>query len=164
MKFYYLYLVPFFFMSCKSAETSKAKPVCPDGYDCYTEILADKAIIILEDTIGKTYIKVKDNKAYNVIKYIYRYEGDPQISDDTYEENIYFQIPKNKKSIDLSGKSLSDVKLIIQKSCFCRDSGYELIQDGHLKVQKHQNTYSIKLDFQSKKQMKIDGLQTSLKF
>lgn len=149
-------------MSCKGVSNLEEKPDCPEGYECYAEVIADKTINLLEDTIGKTYIKLEDSKNYNVIKYTYLYQGDPQISDDTYRENVYFQISKAGKSLELSDKDLTEVNLIIQKACFCRDSGYELIKDGDLKVNKVKNTYNIELNFHSKKQMKINGFQTSI--
>ena len=151
-------------MTCKGVSNLKEKPDCPEGYECYAEVITDKSIKLLKDTIGKTYIKLEDSENYNVIKYTYLYKGDPQISDDTYRENIYFQISKTEKSLELSDQALSDLKLIIQKACFCRDSGYELITEGDLKVNKEKNTYNIKLNFQSKKQMKISGFQSSIEF
>lgn len=164
MKFYFLMSISLVMMTCKGVSNLEEKPDCPEGYECYAEVLVDKTINLLEDTIGKTYIRLENDKNFNVIKYTYYYEGDPQISDDTYQENIYFQISKTKPNLELTDEELSEVKLIIQKSCFCRDAGYELIKDGNLKINRQNNTYNIQLSLQSKKQMKISGFETSIQF
>lgn len=164
MKFYFSALIALTLMSCKSLESLENKPDCPKGYECKTEVVTNTSILVLEDSIGKNYIKMMDSEDYNVVKYTYLYKGRPEIADDTYSEAIYFQVPKKENKMELTDKTLSNLNLIVQKLCFCPDAGYELVKEGHLKIEKHKNTYNIKLDFKTEKNMRLNGLQASVGF
>lgn len=151
-------------MSCKTTKPLEQKPECPKGYECKSELMADKSIDILEDTIGKLYPRFEDSDEYNVFKYTYKYEGRPEIADDTHFEAVYIQIPKDTKSFNIKDKELSTMKVLVQKSCFCKEAGYELIQNGNLKIEKLKNSYNVQLEFVSDREMKLNKLQTNVNF
>lgn len=151
-------------VSCKSIGKLEDTSNCGDNYKCFTEVISNKSIKILEDTIGEKYLILEDNEDYDVIKYTYRYEGSLKIADYQYEENIYFQYPNNQEKLNLSGVDLLKVKLIVKKSCFCVDAGYELIKDGRLKVTKDGSTYCIDLHYKTTKEVTIKSLQTSIAY
>ncbi len=151
-------------LSCKTLKPLEQKPECPKGFECKSEIMNNKSITILDDSIGKLYPKFENSEDYNVFKYTYIYEGRPEIADDSYEEAIYFQIPKDSKSLNIKDKELSEVKMLVQKSCFCRDAGYELVSNGNLKLEKLKNSYNIQLEFVSKRNLKVKNLETNVKF
>ena len=149
--------------SCKNLKNIEEKPYCPKGYECHTELIENKYILIFEDTTKEIYIKLEDNEGFHVVKYTFKHEGKTEIADDTYLEAIYFQIPQDTKSLTLSDKELAKVKLIAQKSCFCRDAGYELVKIGHLNIEKQKDTYYIDIQFESSRNMEVSNLQTTVK-
>ena len=162
MKNISIVLICFLCLSCKSIKFEET-PKCPKNYICNTELLSHKSIKLSDDSIGKIYPKFEDDKNFHVIKYTYQYKGQPQIADDTYLEAIYFQIPQDTKNLKLSNKQLSEAKLIAQKSCFCRDAGYELVKIGHLNIEKQKDTYYIDIQYESSRNMEVNNLQTTVK-
>lgn len=163
MKIFSLISLSIILFSCKSTNIQEEKPSCPKGYDCYTELIKGKSISLFKDSIGKDYIKLEKNENYNVIKYIYKYKGNPKIADDSYLETIHFEMPASAKELNLEDKELSQAKLIAQKSCFCKDAGYELITQGELSVSKSKKAYEVNIDFESKKNIKVKSVQTRVK-
>ncbi|RRO25625.1 hypothetical protein [Flavobacteriaceae bacterium 14752] len=159
----YLIVVLLSLMSCKSTKTIEAKPECPKGYECDTEILKNQSIKLKEDSIGKTYMNTIPDDDYHIIKYTYKYSGQPDIADDTYVETFYFQISKDTKNLSLGGKELSNAKVLAQKSCFCRDAGYELIKQGHLDIQKQKESYYLKFNYEPDRNMKVKTIETQVK-
>jgi len=157
-----LFSVLIFVVSCKSLESIEEKPACPKGYECYTEILKNQSIKLLEDSIGKIYINTIENDAYHIIKYTYKNPGKPEIADDTYIETFYFEFPKDIKNLALKDKQLSKAKVLAQKSCFCPDAGFELINQGQLDIEKHKTTYQLKFEFKSKKTLRVKSIETQV--
>ena len=164
MKIYSILCLPLIFFSCSTLQSIEETPDCPKGYDCTTEVIQGKSITLHEDTIGKLYIKMVDNEDYNLIKYSYNYEGRPELADDSYNETILFEIPKDKDELSLDGKSLLNNKLVVLKSCFCQDAGYESIENGSLKVEKNKNKYRIDLEFETDRRLKVKSLQTIVEY
>ncbi len=158
----YLIVVLLSVMSCKSTKTIEAKPECPKAYECDTEILKNQSIKLKEDSIGKTYMNTTPDDDYHIIKYTYKYPGQPDIADDTYVETFYFQVPRDAKNISLSGKELSTAKVLVQKSCFCRDAGYELIQQGQLDIQKQKESYYLKFNYEPNRNMKVKSIEAKI--
>lgn len=150
-------------ISCQGLKELEEQPICPEGYECNAEIIKNKSINELEDTIGKTYLRLVDSKNTMVFKYTYNYKvTDPRIADAGYVEVIYFEIPMDTKKLDLENSELSSVKLSIQKSCFCPDAGYEQIQKGNLKIGKYKNSLIVDLDFQVEKEVKLSSIQAKV--
>lgn len=153
-------LIPLIFIvSCNSMKNFKESPACPEGFDCYAEVITNKSIKILEDTTGQVYVRLNNNVDFNTIKYVYEYKGRPEISDDAYQEVIYFQVPVNKEKMEVKGNGVSDLKMVVGKSCFCVGAGYELVKQGNLKFEKKDKTYYINLNFESTKDININTIQ-----
>jgi len=150
------------FSSCNPLKNFQEFPACPEDYVCAAEIIKDSSLKIKEDTIGKTYINIYDDKNYDVVKYNYGYKGRPEISDDGYSEEIYFQIPKDDDEMELKNKELSKIKLIVAKNCFCKEAGFEIINEGTFELKKVNDQYYIDLQFSSKRDLKVKSLQTKI--
>ncbi|NBC59037.1 MAG: hypothetical protein GVY05_12230 [Bacteroidetes bacterium] len=159
-----LFVISVVLTSCKSVKNIEKQPDCPEGYECYGEVLKDQSISIHKDGIGKTYIKINQDESHNVIKYIYKYSGEPNIADDSYIETFYFQIPQKSNKISLSGKELKNVKALVQKSCFCPDAGYALIEQGHLDIKKQKDHYYIKFKYTPDRNMSVSTIETQVEF
>lgn len=155
-------VIVFSLISCKSTNYVEEQPKCPKGYECYGEILQDQSIKILRDNIDKIYIQVNKNESYNLIKYTYKYSGQPNIADDSYSETFYFQVSKGENKISLTDKELLKTKALVQKSCFCPDAGYERIQQGQLEIKKQKNNYYIKFKYQPKRNMNVRTIETTV--
>lgn len=149
--------------SCKSIDNIEEQPKCPIGYECYAEVLKNKSISILKDSIGKIYIEFNEDNSHNVIKYTYKYPGKPNIADDTYIETFYFQVPKEARNISSVDKELMNAKVLVQKSCFCPDAGYELVQKGQLNIKKQKETYYIKFEYDPNRNMQVNLIETEVK-
>ena len=146
--------------SCNSLKNFEESPECPEGYDCEAELIKNTSINILEDTIGKNYVRLEDNAAFHTLKYSYGYKSSPQLADANYQEVIYFQFPVDAKNMQLTEKEVETANFIIAKHCFCPDAGYELIKDGNISVVADENKYYITLDFQSDKKMRSGNIKT----
>jgi hypothetical protein len=146
--------------SCQTLKGMNEEPKCPEGYECYTEVEDNMSINALEDTIGQTYLRSVSSKNSMVVKYIYKYKDNPMIADAGYSEIIYFEIPKNLKELTLENSELSQVKLYIQKSCFCVGGGIEQILNGKLKLNKSKSALTIDLEFDVEKDVKLSSLKT----
>jgi hypothetical protein len=164
MKTLSIIVVSFCALSCSSHKIVSQKPICPKGYDCVAKVITNKSINILEDSIGEKYVRLVDNSEYHTIEYTYAYKGKPEIADDGYQETIYFQVPSSLKKLQVENKELRSLNLIIRKSCFCPEAGYELIKIGRLKMEKKNNSYFIDLVFESKKNMKVNSIQVSVDY
>jgi len=162
MKYFSLLPIVICLISCQGLKNIEEQPQCPKDFECYTEVKDNKEINELEDTIGKTYLRLKDAKNTMVVKYVYNFKRDPKIMDDGYREVVYFQIPKDTKALELENSELSDVKLYIQKSCFCPDGGYEQILNGKFKLKRYQNTLVLDLEFEVEKKVKLNSIQTKI--
>jgi hypothetical protein len=148
--------------SCNSLKNLEESPDCPEGYECATEIMKNQSISIMDDSIGKQYLKFEDNDRYHTIKYSYSYKGRPEIADDSYSEEIYFQVPVGTTELKIENKGLADLKLTQAKHCFCPDGGYEVIDQGKFELLKDNNTYYISLELQTEKDVKVKSLQTKV--
>jgi hypothetical protein len=137
-------------------------PDCPEGYDCKTEIMKNTSISIMDDSIGKQYLKFEDNNQYNTIKYTYSYKGRPEIADDGYSEEIYFQVPVDKTELKAENKGLTKLRLTHAKHCFCPDAGYEVITEGKIEMLKADDSYYVRLDIQTDKDTRIKTLKTKV--
>jgi hypothetical protein len=153
-------------LSCNASknnlDTNKKKMTdCPDDVDCFVEVLDNKTMALFEDTTGALYIKMEDKEGSRVVKHVYRYEGSPMIADDGYEEVVYFELDATTEKLEVKDKSLSNHKLIVQKSCFCTDAGYETIQEGKLVYSKTKTGFDVKISYNSTKKLKLYDLEFS---
>jgi len=160
MKTYIFLLISLICFSCNSLKNFEQTPICPEGYDCETDLIKNTSINILEDTIGKNYVSLEDNDAFHTLKYSYGYKSSPQLADANYQEVIYFQFPVDAEKMQLTRKEVEIANFIIAKHCFCPDAGYEVINDGNINVVKNKNKYYVTLDFQSDKKMRVGNIKT----
>lgn len=162
MKSYYIFLFVLVCFSCKSSKNFEESPTCPEGYDCAAEIIKNKSIVILEDTIGKNYVKLEDSDKFHTIKYTYSFKSRPELADANYSEVFYFHFPVDTKNMLLNGKEVQDANFIIAKHCFCPDAGYEVINDGNITIELDDNKYYLSLGFQSDKAMRVNTIKTAI--
>ena len=160
MKTFFIFLSLLVCLSCNSLKNFEEYPDCPEGYDCNAELIKDTSILILEDTIGKNYVKLEDSDKYHTIKYTYGYQSSPQLADANYSEVIFFQIPADTDNYQLNGKEVKTANFIVAKFCFCPDAGYEIINDGSINVAVEDNKYFVSLDFLVNKRMKLNRIKT----
>jgi hypothetical protein len=155
------------FLSCNSTQntmdnSSEQAPKCPADVECYAELISNKTLVLKEDTIGKLYVNLIDKEGTHVVKYYYVKKSQPEIADSGYAEVVFFEIDDEETSMELKANDLKQAKLIVQKSCFCPEAGYEMITNGHLIVNKSNKTYDISLTFSSSKELKLNALNFSV--
>lgn len=109
---------------------------CPEEGACSVVVHKNKTLKIQKDDTGALYPQLLDG-ANTVVEYTYLKEGPAGTADGNYSETIQFEIPANTESLNKENASLSDVKLLYGKQCFCRgEAGYYPITDGKLLVEK----------------------------
>ncbi len=141
------------------AEINNKKMKCPTGVECFVEVLDNKTIALKEDTIGQLYVQMNEKEGNKVVKHIYRFTGRPEIADDGYEEIVYFEIKNSVKNLKASNENLAEHNLIIQKSCFCKDAGYELITSGKLDLTHTKYGHDVSIAYKSQKALKLYSLE-----
>ena len=150
-------------ISC-SANQSKSQPnaqrsiKCPENVNCYVEVKKDTSLLIKKDGTGQVYIQFAEKKGVNTISHIYDYAGKPELADDGYTEKVYFELEAGTKNLNLVDEELDSSKLIIEKGCFCRDAGYELITNGKLSLSETKTGYHVEVSYTTDKNMKLNSL------
>lgn len=162
MKYLTGFLCFLMIFSCSSLKYVNESPSCPEAYQCNTVLLKNTSIKILEDSIGKKYINLEQSADCHTVKYTYSYEGKPEIADDSYSEEIYFQIPIDTKSLYLSDSELYDVKLITSKNCFCKDAGFEVVNQGSFEFKRKGKHYYVNLEILSSRDIRVKSLSTKV--
>lgn len=138
--------------SCKSnqqtAMKSDQEKQCPSDGTCSFEVLKNKELLILEDEFKNTYHKLKHADGKVVLKYEYKRNEDPKISDDNYSEIIFIEINEDLTDLDLSDQFLSKAKVSYGRMCFCRGAtGFYKVKKGNLTISKDNENYEVSLDF-----------------
>lgn len=123
---------------------------CPENGTCSFDVLLNSILVIKEDGIGALYPEIKaGNKT--VLKFEYKRHSKPNTVDGDYSEIIYAEIEAGTEHLQLENKSLSKAKLLYGRLCFCRgESGYALIEDGNLIIEKIKDQRVFKLAFKCK--------------
>lgn len=118
---------------------------CPSSGRCSIEIKKG-SYTIETDTIGAMYPSFTEVEG-EMVSFTYHVPAKEGMADGDYSETIMFQIPKGLKGIMvLKDESLSKVKLLLNKQCFCRgQAGYQLITKGTLAI-KRSTTNKISFD------------------
>ncbi|SNR41914.1 hypothetical protein [Dokdonia pacifica] len=126
---------------------------CPNNGDC--AIAIKKGSYSIEtDTTGAMYPLFTEGEG-ELVEFTYAVPAKEGIADGDYKETIMFQVPKGLKGIMvLKDASLSKLKLLLNKQCFCRgQAGYHLITQGRLAIKRNaKNEISFDLNYQ------IDGI------
>ena len=109
---------------------------CPEEGDCGVVLHKNKNLAVKEDGTGAMYPEIVDGQNM-VVVYTYLKKGPPGTADGDYSETIHFEIPAGNDNFSKENASLSDVKLLYGKHCFCKgEAGYYPITDGKLLVEK----------------------------
>jgi len=138
----------------KHIETAKSiehiKSSCPENGICIFEVLENQKITISKDGIGQLYPKITDGNT-TVYKFTYTKNKDERYQDSHYNEEIYFELPKQLDELVLKNENLSSVKLVFARLCFCRgQTGYYPINQGKLTITKLKtDMYKISLSFKT---------------
>ncbi len=121
---------------------------CPDDGVCSVELIPNSSLIVKSDEFGNKYTVIEKGEK-TILKFIYTRNVDPQYVDGHYVEEIYAEFDKELPDLILQDKSLSNVKLLFNRMCFCRGSaGFYHITKGNLSFKKMaKNTFNVKLDF-----------------
>ncbi len=150
MKKYFLVAVLFGAFACNTTHntTSKTqtdsfenmknltlKSDCPREADCTIELMKNKKIEYSKDGIGMLSPNLKDSDSTHVIKYEFNKNQDEKMMDGQYREEVLFEIPVNKKELQLNDKALSTVNFTYGRFCFCKGSaGYFKVHEGSLNL------------------------------
>lgn len=122
---------------------------CPSDGKCTTILIENKSINTKTDGIGALYYELTDNLKTSVIKFEYNKTVDTTLQDNSYREEVLFEIPNQFNEINKENSELESVKMIFGKHCFCRgQAGIYTIKKGKLNILKENNTTSFNLEFE----------------
>ncbi|MBJ2174952.1 hypothetical protein JBL43_11935 [Aureibaculum sp. A20] len=134
---------------------------CATNTNCSIEITPNSNLLIEQDELQNTYIKLAPGNN-TIVKYEFKRKELPNVADGNYSELIYFEIDENNKQLFLTNGALQNVKMIYGRFCYCKDgtSGYFKVTQGRLKLIKNNKELRIDLNF---KVGKIPQLLTEIK-
>ena len=122
---------------------------CPSDGKCTTILVENKSLNIKMDETGATYYELTNNSKTSVIKFEYNKTVDTTLQDNSYREEILFEIPNQFNKINLENNQLESVKMIFGKHCFCRgQAGIYLIKKGKLNILKENISTNFILEFE----------------
>jgi hypothetical protein len=110
--------------------------ICPSNGTC--SIAIKKGSYTIEtDTIGAMYPLFTEGDG-EMVSFTYHVPAKEGVVDGDYSETIMFLIPEDFIGLMvLEDESLSTVKLLLNKQCFCRgQAGYRLITKGRLTIER----------------------------
>lgn len=120
---------------------------CPEEGNCGVVLHKNKSLTVKEDGTGAMYPEMIDGQNI-VVVYTYSKEGPPGTADGDYSETIHFEIPAATTKLSKENASLSDVKLLYGKHCFCKgEAGYYSITDGKLLIEQTKQSIVFDLKF-----------------
>ncbi len=163
-----IFLIPLFVANaCKtqtgtviSSENTKMEQVenkvgCPEEGACTVAVHKNKNLIIKEDGTGALYPEMVAGENM-VVVYTYSKEGPEGTVDGDYSETVHFEVPATTKNLSKENASLSEVKLLYGKQCFCRgEAGFYLITNGKLLVEKTDQALVFDLKFNVEKTSQV---------
>ena len=149
-------LLSFLSISCNCTKNQvndvvekKHSTFCPSDGKCTTILIENKSLNIKMDGTGATYYELTDNSKTSVIKFEYNKTVDTTLQDNSYREEVLFEIPNQFKEINKENNELESVKMIFGKHCFCRgQAGIYPVKKGKLNILKENNTTSFNLEFE----------------
>ncbi|MFD2908368.1 hypothetical protein ACFSX9_06435 [Flavobacterium ardleyense] len=136
--------------SIESNIEQKSAADCPTDGDCTTVLFENKSLSIKTDDIGSIYYTLNDNLETSVIKFEYNKKIDTTLQDNSYREEVLFEIPNSFNiTTDLQNNELQSVKMIYGKHCFCRgQAGIYKVNQGKLNIIKDKNQIYFETDFE----------------
>lgn len=163
-----IFLIPLFVVNaCKtqtgtviSSENTNMEQVenkvgCPAEGACTVAVHKNKNLVIKEDGTGALYPEMVAGENM-VVVYTYSKEGPEGTVDGDYSETVHFEVHATTKNLSKENASLSDVKLLYGKQCFCRgEAGFYLITNGKLLVEKTDQALVFDLKFKVEKTSQV---------
>jgi len=123
---------------------------CPEDGQCSWTLMANKTLLLKEDSIGALYPKFEASKTLHVLKFEYIKDTDSKLADGSYKELIFIEIPSTMTSLKLQDETLQQAKVTYGRLCFCRgSSGYFPVKKGRLTVSKSGQNYQVSLSFEN---------------
>lgn len=135
MKYLLLVLSVLLLIQCQKLPESKNP--CPDDGACHFEILNQSRLNVQEN---QGYLSLQTAKGSNLV-FCYRYEkaDQPNLADDEYKEELFFEIPSGLDSFELQDEKLERANATFGRLCFCADGGYHKITKGKISGKKIRN-------------------------
>lgn len=113
----------------------KTSTGCPEDGECSVVVHKNVTLKLKGDGTGAMYPEFEDGNNI-IVEYTYHKPGPENTADADYSETIHFEIPAGVDHISKENASLSDVKLLYGRHCFCRDGGYFPVTEGKLLIEK----------------------------
>uniref|UniRef100_UPI004049A6E7 hypothetical protein n=1 Tax=Flavobacterium sp. TaxID=239 RepID=UPI004049A6E7 len=121
---------------------------CPSDGKCETVLLKNKSLKIQTDGTGSVYYALIDDPKTSVVKFEYNQTVDTTLQDNTYKEELLFEISNELRELKIENKELNTVKMLYGKHCFCRgQAGVYKVNNGKLIVTKKENSISFETEF-----------------
>ncbi|MEL7535174.1 MAG: hypothetical protein AAFN10_27975 [Bacteroidota bacterium] len=151
-------------ISCSTDLPGELKEYSCRSGDCTFSFQENQQIEIIEDsTIQSTFINIIGGDKI-VFKYQYIADDEPNIADDEYLENIYFEIDPDAETFSFTDEQLADANLVIQPVCFCVPIVIEP-RSGILSGERlDDNTWKVTLDASYQIYNETNGISFSKKF
>jgi len=128
---------------------------CPEEGTCTLVVHKNKSLSIQEDGTGALYPQLVEG-TNSVVEYTYLKKGPPGTADGDYSETIHFEIPADTQKLSKENASLSEVKMLYGKHCFCKgEAGYYRITEGKLLVNKNKLGTVLDLEFKVNKTSQV---------
>lgn len=150
-------LLSFLSISCNCTKSQvntvidekKNSTSCPSDGKCTAILIENKSLHIKTDETGASYYELTDNSKTSVVKFEYNKTVDTTLQDNSYREEVLFEIPNQFNKISLENNELESVKMIFGKHCFCRgQAGIYAIKKGKLNILKENNITFFNLEFE----------------
>lgn len=167
-KYFILIALPIF-VSCQGlyksswVETTDGQFGCPDGYECYAEIIPSSSASLKDEKyMNSEYVNINPDYSYDVIKFVLRKINDSDLVSSYYEENLYLQVPSNQEFV-IDAENIVKNQLIIQKTSENSNlKEHELLKSGYLYVNLINDKYYVYVDINPSKDFKIKTVKVKL--
>lgn len=157
MRFLFLSVFILFLYSCKSIQETNdpinlksivLKEGCPIDADCDFELLKNKRISYQTDEADQFYPEFKEDTLMNVVKFSMSENQNQTAVDGQYNEEIYFEWPKLKHSVEAEHEDLQDLHFVFGRFCFCPKDlvGYFKIDKGNVRIEDGQVSFEFKTE------------------
>jgi len=156
MRCLYLILFSAILVSCKTKydvlvenKETFSQTECPNDGTCTIELMPNKSIKMLYDSLGTLYTEIINGKSI-VLKFEYKRNEIPNTMDSQYIEQIFMELDPNNLSMELRDSGLKRVNLIFARFCYCKgQTGYYKVRKGNLVLKKEEDTtYRLHLTFE----------------
>lgn len=120
---------------------------CPEDGVCTIEVLKNKSLLIKKDDLGHNYYQTTDSEEHTVFKYTYTRNKVQEAQDNSYVEEIIFEIKNPITKLELSDSELQNIKMLFGKHCFCKgQAGYYTVNKGNLVLIKNSDSYYLNVN------------------